>query len=73
VRLCKAHHDGIPGGTPTAWVNPLVSPTDCISTDGITGEQTIVLDGNRAADDQGWLKRQRDGRHIGHRSIVSRT
>src|SRR5262249_8843856 len=37
--LCKAHYAGPGGGTPTAWINPVVSPTDCIFTDVITGEQ----------------------------------
>src|SRR5262252_5472779 len=41
--LCKAHYVGIPGGFPTAWANPVVSPTDCIFTDVIVGEQTIVV------------------------------
>jgi len=41
--LCKAHYAGPGGGTPTAWINPVVSPTDCIFTDVITGEQTIVV------------------------------
>ncbi|HKD31809.1 MAG TPA: hypothetical protein VKC66_38625 [Xanthobacteraceae bacterium] len=44
--LCKAHYEGAPGGAPTAWSNPVTSPTDCIFTDVITGEQVIVLDVN---------------------------
>src|SRR5262249_4512447 len=44
--LCKAHYAGPGGGFPTAWANPAASPTDCIFTDVVTGEQVIVLDVN---------------------------